>query len=294
MKKALLILAIILCSAQLFSAEPLVKFYLQDGSTKQYKISEIQNFKFINSNLTYVMQVWFRGSIGFCDTRSIDSIFFDNDKMKTAIGTNFSMINISEIDSITFIRNKCKEIQIGSQLWMCKNLNVDHYRNGDSIPEVRDSVEWINLKTGAWCYYNNDPALGEIYGKLYNWYAVNDPRGLAPEGYHVPSDSEWIQLTHYLGSDSIAGGKLKETGIIHWKKPNYGATNSSSFSALPGGCRDDSGPFGIIGYFGYWWSSTEYGTASAWSRYLGYDYAGITRSSNNKEFAFSVRCVKDK
>jgi len=117
---------------------------------------------------------------------------------------------------------------------MCKNLDVDHYRNGDPIPEVQDSAQWVNLKTGAWCYYNNSDSLGKIYGKFYNWYAVNDPRRLAPIGYHVPSDAEWTVLSTFLGGNKGSGGKMKETDTTHWSSPNKGATNSSGFTALPG------------------------------------------------------------
>ena len=190
--------------------------------------------------------------------------------------------------------------------WMKRNLDVDHYRNGDSIPEVRDSTEWKNLKTGAWCYYNNDPAMGAIYGKLYNWYAVNDPRGLAPTGWHVPSDDEWNQLEICLGmspsySDTIGqqgtdeGGKLKETGTSHWQVPNLGATNSTMFSALPTGYRlYFNGNFLQVGLDGNWWSSTEANLTQAWHRDLGYDYSKVNRHFVNKGYGFSVRCVKDK
>jgi uncharacterized protein (TIGR02145 family) len=183
-------------------------------------------------------------------------------------------------------------ISIGSQVWMCKNLDVDHYRNGDPIPEVKDSTEWANLTTGAWCYYNNDPALGAIYGKLYNWYAVNDPRGLAPTGLHVPSDAEWTTLSTFLGGENVAGGKLKETGTTHWKSPNKGATNESGFFALPGGLRDGSGAFNYVGNYAQWWSSTQTDT-TAWYRHLGWGNAMVFSSHDFKEVGFSVRCIKD-
>ena len=114
--------------------------------------------------------------------------------------------------------------QIGSQVWIAANLNVSHFRNGDIIPEVRGDDEWEkadNEGRAAWCYYNNDPANGAIYGKLYNWYAVNDPRGLAPKGWHVPCDDEWTELEICLGEN--AGGKMKETGTTHWTPPNIDA-----------------------------------------------------------------------
>src|SRR5665647_2153473 len=134
-------------------------------------------------------------------------------------------------------------VTICTQVWMLKNLDVSTYRNGDLIPEVTDQTAWATLTTGAWCYNNNDPAVGVIYGKLYNWYAVNDPRGLAPTGWHVPSDAEWTTLSTCLGGDAVAGGAKKETGTTHWTSPNTGATNSSGFTALPGGLRDRTGPF---------------------------------------------------
>lgn len=149
---------------------------------------------------------------------------------------------IRDIDGNTY-----KTVKIGIQLWMKENLNVSHYRNGDPIPEVKNPTEWINLTTGAWCYYINDSAMGPRYGKLYNWYAVNDPRGLAPTDWHVPSHAEWISLTTYLGGEDVAGGKMKEAGTSHWQSPNAGATNSSGFTALPGGYRLSNGAYNGIG-----------------------------------------------
>lgn len=128
-----------------------------------------------------------------------------------------------------------KIVKIGNQVWMAENLNTSHYLNGDSIPQVQDKAEWVALTTGAWCYYQNDAENGKTYGKLYNWYAVNDPRGLAPEGWHIPTDAEWIALIDYLGGTNVAGGKMKQIGTVHWISPNLGATNESGFSALPGG-----------------------------------------------------------
>ncbi len=184
-------------------------------------------------------------------------------------------------------------VQIGAQVWMLKNLNVDHYRNGDSIPEVRDSTQWENLTTGAWCYYNNDPAMGEIFGKLYNWYAVNDSRGLAPDGWHVPNDLEWTILVDYLGGGIVAGGKMKEVGTIHWNHPNTGATNFSNFSALPGGeCHATNIHF-EIGNHCNWWSSIEDDDLCAKFLYLEYDNPYTEYNYRIKTTGFSVRCIKD-
>lgn len=185
-------------------------------------------------------------------------------------------------------------VTIGSQIWMQKNLNVCKYRNGDDIPQVQDPTAWGALTTGAWCYYSNNTANGTIYGKLYNWYAVIDPRGLAPIGYHVPSAGEWTTLTTYLGGLTIAGGKMKATGTSLWSSPNTDATNSSGFTGLPGGGRNFNGSFSNVGGIGIWWSSSEYDTTNAWICYLDYNAgdAGIYNGDAKKD-GFSVRCVRD-
>ena len=184
-------------------------------------------------------------------------------------------------------------VTIGTQEWKTKNLDVTTYRNGDVIPEVKDPDEWANLTTGAWCYYNNDPENGKTYGKLYNWYAVNDRRGLAPKGYHVPSIKEWDELVIYLEGIYSAGGKMKEKEYTHWSSPNAEATNSSGFTGLPSGYRDGSGKFYDIGYLGNWWSSSVFGTKGAWSRNLEYTNGHAYRSNANRANGFSVRCLKD-
>lgn len=184
-------------------------------------------------------------------------------------------------------------IRIGTQRWMSKNLDVSHYRNGDSIPEVRNPIIWAALTTGAWCYYNNDPANEATYGKLYNWYAVTDPRGLAPAGGHIPSNAEWTTLTAFLGGDIVSGGKMKERGITHWSSPNTDGTNISGFTGLPGGVRSIDGSFGLINIYGYWWSSTKYTSRSAWYRGLYYDHGNISGYNAFKVNGFSVRCIKD-
>jgi uncharacterized protein (TIGR02145 family) len=199
---------------------------------------------------------------------------------------------------ITFIGFGCiadaQTISIGSQIWMTKNLDVSYFRNGDTIPHAKTSDEWNNageMGKPAWCYYNNDSSNGAIYGKLYNWYAVNDPRGLAPRGWHVPGDAEWSELTNYLGGDTIAGGKMKSTN--GWRAPNEGATDSSGFSGLPGGDRLSYGPLYNISYLGFWWSSTESNTdSSAWVRILNYNDDWVYRDFCSKGRGLSVRCVK--
>lgn len=194
--------------------------------------------------------------------------------------------------------NNTETITICNKVWMKKNLDVEKYRNGDIIPYVTDHTEWHNRTTGAWCYYNNDPANNEKYGKLYNWYAVNDSRGLAPEGWHIPTDAEWIELENCLGGSEIAGGKLKSTGNNSegnglWDSPNEGASNQSGFTALPSGWRYFEGRFEYFGAYGLWWTATETASTTAWGRNLRSTDAAIGRISYRKDYGFSVRCVKD-
>lgn len=184
-------------------------------------------------------------------------------------------------------------VTIGTQTWMKKNLDVSKYRNGDVIQEVTDPSAWANLITGAWCYYENKSDNGTTYGKLYNWYAVNDPRGLAPAGWHIPTDAEWTSLVAFLRGESVAGGAMKETGTTHWMSPNSDATNSSGWAGLPGGSLDPIGTFFGVPRSGGWWSSTESDTTNAWRRRLYFKDGYIERLSTNKQSGFSVRCVRD-
>lgn len=180
-------------------------------------------------------------------------------------------------------------IKIGNQTWMVKNLDVNHYRNGDLIREVRNSSEWAKLKTGAWCYYDNIKSNGLKYGKLYNWYAVNDPRGLAPKGWHIASDAEWTRLTDFLEGENIAGRKLKATR--GWNE-GFNGSNESGFTGYPGGGRYYDGPFYNEGDFGYWWCSTQYFSDESFFRYMGQG-GYVSTKHISKVNGFSVRCIKD-
>ena len=195
------------------------------------------------------------------------------------------------------------DVTIGTQTWSKCNLNVDTYLNGDPIPEVTDPSAWVGLTTGAWCYYSNDSANEPTYGKLYNWFAVNDPRGLAPAGYHIPTNDELITLINYIDPASSggatvpnnAGGPLKEVQFCHWDAPNTAATNSSGFTGLPGGFRETlSGVFGGINEGGTWWSSTDEivgPDAFAFSLYNNQTWA--YRNDWNQNHGYSVRLIKD-
>lgn len=178
-------------------------------------------------------------------------------------------------------------VRIGKQDWTIKNLDVEYYANGDLIPQVQNPLEWENLKTGAWCYYNNDPIIGKVFGKLYNWYAIDDKRGLAPLGFKIPTMIDWQELFAKLGNDE-AGLKIKsQTG---WKD-NGNGTNESRFNLLPGGYRNYSTFFGINEYT-HLWSSTEENSNSAF--YVDFNFYGDNVFSTHtfKYSGFYVRCLR--
>lgn len=184
-------------------------------------------------------------------------------------------------------------VTIGVQTWTTRNLDVGVFRNGDSIPHAATDEEWqraAQSKTPAWCYYNNDPTNSSRFGRLYNWFAVMDPRGLAPDGFHVPTDAEWQILIDTLGGDEDAGGALKnQTG---W---DGGATerNSAGFYANPGGSRHYEGGFNYFGSFGNWWSTSERDSTFAWVRNMSMDDNDVNRYFLHKTKGFSVRVLKD-
>ena len=189
--------------------------------------------------------------------------------------------------------NTYKAVRIDVQEWMSENLNAGSFRNGDPIPEARSDEEW--RKAGqegmpAWCYYENKIENGGKYGKLYNWYAVTDPRGLAPAGWHISSDAEWRNTTDFLGGEDAAGTKMKSGS--GWTDDGNG-TNESGFAALPAGCRDLNGKFGYIDKVGYWWTSTEKDSALAWYRCIDRSPYYVYRTNYYKQNGLSFRCIRD-
>ncbi len=200
--------------------------------------------------------------------------------------------------------NIYQTVKIGDQWWMAENLKVTRYRNGDVIPHVTDNSTWQGLSTGAFCSSDNADSNIATYGLLYNWYAVGDSRNIAPAGWHIPTDNEWKELEMHLGMSqsqadasgwrgTFEGGKLKETETLHWSSPNYGASNETGFTALPGGHRFFTGGYNLVGTHGDWWSATEIDNNNAWNRELYYQYAKVLRYSGNKTGGVSIRCVKD-
>ncbi len=224
--------------------------------------------------------------------------------LDVVILVNLILDNIPN-DTVTDIDGNVYEtIQIGDQLWMAENLKVTHYQNNDEIPYIYNDPQY-----GAYINYSNNADNVAVYGRLYNWFAVNDERGLCPDNWHVPSDDEFKSLEMYLGmSESEAngeglrgtdeGGKLKEEGNEHWNSPNTGATNETGFTALPGGNRryetyTNQEIFCCLNRYGFFWSSSEVYTVNAWYRVFSFDYSESNRFHLSKTNAFSIRCVED-
>ena len=189
--------------------------------------------------------------------------------------------------------NVYNTVTIGTQVWMTENLRVTRYNDGTDIPLVSESGNWVNLITPGYCWYNDSITYKNRYGAMYNWYAVNSGK-LCPNGWHIPTLEEWTTLTAYLGGLPIAGGKLKESGNLHWNLPNTDATNVSKFTGLPGGYRNyNGGAFLSLNIGGTWWSSTSDTSSASWSIAVVYDSSHALLISNNNNYGISVRCVKD-
>ncbi len=207
----------------------------------------------------------------------------------------FVLAIISQAQTVTdYDGNVYDTVNIGTQVWMKQNLKVTHYQNGNFIPNVPDSAKWVHLITGARCYYKNDSvSFDSVYGPLYNWFAVN--RDICPEGWHLPSYSEWQMAENHFGGSDLAGGEMKEQGTAHWLSPNTGATNSSRFTGLPGGKRDYVNNFQYIRENGYWWTASEWELSSryVWNVFFWYSFFNISHDPTLKNSGFSVRCVKD-
>lgn len=217
------------------------------------------------------------------------------DSIEYYINHNLTYGSITDIDGY-----KYPTIQIGTQTWLAENLKVTKYNDGTIIPNVTASNEWKNLTTGAWTYYNSDSSFNKLYGKLYNWHAVNTGK-LCPSGWHIPTDAEWATLIDFLQPTS--GNKLKSTGVRElftglWTNtqatyPIY-ATNESGFTGFPGGYRAKDGNYFNIYSEGYWWSATERpGSTLAWFMKLKYNNYDAGRDNNTKVDGRSCRCVAD-
>jgi uncharacterized protein (TIGR02145 family) len=260
------------------------------GNTRTEDGSGIGSFSTILRNLnpstTYYVRSYAKNSQGVV-------VYGNEVNFSTATNTPFACgsSTVSDIDG-----NVYNTVQIGNQCWTQSNLKVSRYRNGNSIPTGLSNSDWQNATSGAYAVYDNDPVNDGLYGKLYNHFTVTDSRGLCPTGWHVPTDGEWTTLETFLGGSIVAGGALKSTVTQPtpggWNSPNTGATNSSGFTAGPGGLRDNLGGFLVVGSLGYWWSSSLSGTY-AWNRRLYYDDGDVLRNDNSRTDGFSVRCLRD-
>jgi uncharacterized protein (TIGR02145 family) len=198
--------------------------------------------------------------------------------------------------------NVYNTVLIGNQCWMKENLKTTKYHNGTDIPNVTNASDWVNLTTGAYCWFANSFSWKDYYGALYNWYATdpasNGNNQLCPEGWKVPTDEDYTILSTYLGGTVQAGGKMKSTRTDpdphpRWLAPNTGATNESEFTALPGGYRAWNGGFSDMGTYCWLWTSSTQQTIFGYLRNLRHNSGILARGSINKHHGLSVRCVKD-
>ena len=263
-----------------------------EGTISQigYCWSTTENPTILSNNVNSIL----KDSINF--SNSIYSLTKNTKYYARAFASNeigISYSNQIEFSTLNKLYSLLESVKIGTQIWTSRNLDVSTYRNGDPIRYASTQQEWQDAAIkgeGAWCYYNHDPKNGEIYGKLYNWYCVKDSRGLAPSGYHIPSDLEWSLLLEYLGGEEIAGFKMKSTN--GWDNGGNG-DNSSGFNGLPGGYCNSNGYFGVIPGYGYFWSFSEFSAGGAWSRYLVSGNTRVARYGDDKKYGMSVRCLRD-
>ena len=221
---------------------------------------------------------------------SAGMVFIFNNCTKSGDDSTPTPTPVTDVDG-----NVYHTVTIGTQVWMVENLKTTKLNDGTAIPQVTDT-SWRSLSTPAYCYYGNDAGWKPIYGPLYNWWAVNSGK-LAPAGWHVATESDWNLLVTTLGGDTVAGGKLKSTGTVEsitglWLSPNKGATNASGFTAFPGGYRYYS-IHGIdqINRYSYWWTSTSFGTSTAYCFFIRYDETTVNRDNSEKHTGYTVRCV---
>jgi len=226
-----------------------------------------------------------------------NTTYYERAYATNSVGTAYGIVlSFTTPGTVTDIEgNVYNTVVIGTQVWMVENLKTTKYQNGDPIDYITDSTQWNKyLATGAYCNYKNDNSYANTYGRLYNWYAVNDSRNIAPKGWHVPTYTECTTLADILGGYTLAGGKLKEVGTTHWASPNTGATNETGFTALPGGQRGGfDGTFGWITIYFYSWSSTEVSSSNAWFMLMGSNFEKMSIGIYDKIFGYSVRCIKD-
>jgi uncharacterized protein (TIGR02145 family) len=309
MRKTILTFLLLIIISTTLHAQKL-KIIENDGTSTEYNLSDIEKIVPQNISEDYRMKIYRNGSTPVViDLTTVDKLEYSEGNFLVYIdgsSTSYSANNIIRV--VFFDLSGYETVVIGDQEWMQYNLDVAYYRNGDTIYHAESNYDWEYARDngiGAWCYYNNSSSNGVIYGKLYNWYAVNDERGLAPEGWRVPSDDDWKELEMYLGLSqeeaddwywrgTTEGAKLAG-GYDLWYNGslrNHSDFNSSGFSGLPGGYRDYYG-FQSMSWDASWWSSTEYSSTKAIDRYLKYWHTDVGRYHEPKSYGRSVRCVMD-
>lgn len=189
--------------------------------------------------------------------------------------------------------NYYSSVRIGEQVWMVENLRTTKLNDGTPIPLVTATTAWEGMKNPAYCWFNNEISNKDLYGALYNWYAVKTNK-LCPKGWHVPAASEWDKLVVFMGGEKVAGEKLKEKGFDHWKNSLVRSSNEYGFTALPGGMRFENGAFPVFGNsYGVWWTTTGFSTYYAWNRGMYFADGNIYKGHDHMRCGYSVRCLKD-
>lgn len=263
-----------------FSTHPNPTYYDSQGETDNYSTFYLKDLKpntiyhvraYVGegNSVTYGSEIEFK-------TLTLEPVMFN-------LGLTYG--SLVDIDGNTY-----RTINIGSQVWMAENLRATKYQDGFNIPKIEDINTWDTDSIGAYCFYQNDNTFSSTFGCLYNFYAIANEHNLCPVGWHVSTKSEWTTLVNYLGGESLAGGKLKEIGTIHWDIPNTGANNESGFSALPGGCCYYVDGFHRLGEYGVWWNYSE-NTPDHLS--MSYKGSSLSQWVALKRMGYSVRCVKN-
>jgi len=266
------------------SSKPTVK--LDTKTIEANKLDSSERFTSsitgLTNNKTYHVRAYATYSYG-----AITDVVYGNEQRFTF---NSETISVTDIDG-----NVYHTVKIGKQIWMVENLKTTRYQDGSFITNVPDNAIWSKLTEGARYVHNYLSEYAYKYVWFYNWFAVNDPRKLAPKGWHVATDEEWTTLIEFLGGKDDAGGKMKQANTVDgWERPNTNATNESGFNALPEGCRTNDGRVVACGEYGMWWSATQYSVLPfAWSRFIATNHSGIGRESKQLTLGCSVRCVKD-
>jgi uncharacterized protein (TIGR02145 family) len=310
MKKTLLTILLLNLISITLNAQ-ILKIYDNDGSSTEYNLADIEKILPQNIGVEYKMKIYRDSSSSVTiDLSEVDKLEYSEGNFLVYIDGSSTSYTASDITRVVFFDGH-EKVVIGEQEWMLYNLDVSHYRNGDAIYHAESNDDWLYAgqnEIGAWCYYDNDASNGAIYGKLYNWYAVNDERGLAPDGYHVASNAEWGEFKGYLENNSkywcdndFVNLAKSVASNENWSisedwtcrvGDDLSANNRSGFTGQPAGFRLNG--FLYKTQSTYWWTSTSYfGTYFAYYWDIHYSDHRFFGGTFNKSYGLSVRCIKD-